>query len=57
MKPSTYQQKRIEGQREKAITLYKQGFSSRQVSKTLKEMGIVMSHTTVARVVKEIETA
>ncbi|MDB5258094.1 MAG: hypothetical protein JWM14_2789 [Chitinophagaceae bacterium] len=53
MKGSVYQLKKKEEQIDKAVALYIQGFSARQVSKALAQMGIIMSYSTVARVVRK----
>lgn len=52
-KTSKYQKERIADERKKAVALYKQGFSTREVSQMLKEMGIDRSHQWVFRVVNE----
>ncbi len=53
MKGSIYQQKKKEQAIDKAIALYIQGFSTREVSKALAQMGITMSYSTVSRIVKK----
>ena len=50
MKISPFQRARKEKLRKKAITLYREGFSTREVGQTLKR-----SHTWVWRHVKDLE--
>ena len=51
MKPSEYQLKKIQELKEKALTLYKTGLSTRDIAKVIKR-----SHTWVADSVRELST-
>jgi hypothetical protein len=51
MRPSVYKRKKIQEKKEKAIALYKEGLSTREVAKILER-----SHNWVAIAVRELST-
>lgn len=55
MKPSTHRIAKVQKMKEKALELYKQGMSVREISETLaKKEGFKRSHTWVHTVILEL---